>query len=195
MTQKRWLILAGSWVVVFVGFYLFVWRPNISDIRQTQRKIRAAEVQLNQLMRDVATWPATATRDKMENYEKRLEHLFSLVPLAEEVSQLLEQIEEEGIQQAELKLVSLEHELVENAPSAVPTSGTSTQEVAKLQNKKETYKLIVEGDYEALVQFLYQLENAPRLINVHTLSIKRVVESDMVQVTLTLDIFHTGSSS
>ncbi len=194
MTQKRWLILAGAWILVFAGFYLLIWQPNINDIKAVQGKIRIADRQLKQLIRDVETWPSTVTRPKMESYEQRLQYLFSLVPSAEEVPQILDQIEQRGVQEADLKFISLEHDLDASKDELAALRGTTIDsEMSPLQSrKKEFYILTVEGQYANLIQFLHQLEAAPRLINVSEFTIRRIEESDDIEAILMLNIFHTG---
>lgn len=201
MNQNRLILFIISSVGVFLIFYFVIWSPNISKIRKTQKEINEKRTELALLKTDVESWPKTATREKLEEYEERLQYLFSLVPAKEEVPGLLDRIQEHGLSSRDLQFLSLTKS-AKNADNRV--NGTENNYF------RDSYVLSINSSYFAIVKFIHELEQAERLINIDSISLSgqnnmakyssygagaRTPEtrSGDVEATITLSIFYTGA--
>jgi len=200
MNQNKLIVFIIISVVIFVAFYFLVWSPNIAKIGKIQKDIDKKRAELAQLKMDVESWPKTATREKLEDYENRLEYLFDLVPSKEEVPGLLDRIQEHGLSSANLQFLSL-------TGSGKNADNKNTQENDYFQ---DSYILTVSGSYFAIVKFLNELERAERLINVDSISLRGQNDTSGrssqsagarggtsrkgdVEAIITLSIFYTGT--
>jgi len=201
MNQNKLIFLIISSVAVFLIFYFAIWSPNIGKIQKTQKEINKKRMELAQLKKDVESWPKTATREKLEEYEERLKYLFSLVPSKEEVPGLLDRIQEHGLSSANLQFLSL-----------TKSTKSADNKVNASENDyfRDAYVLTVNGSYFAIVKFIYELEQAERLININNISFigqnntaqyssyspnARTFKTRPgdVEATITLSIFYTGA--
>lgn len=201
MNQNKIILFIIASVAILLIFYFVIWSPNIAKIKNAQKEINVKRTQLVQLKKDVESWPKTATREKLEEYENRLEYLFSLVPSREEVPGLLDSIQEHGLSSDNLQFLSLTKNIKDadnkmNAP----------------QNDyfRDSYVLTVNGSYPAIAKFIHELEQTERLINIDSILLSgqsnttkyssrsantqtAKTRSGGVEATITLSIFYTGA--
>lgn len=134
--------------------WFFVFEPRNEDIDQARREIATMETTLARL--DQLTDQVGDVRDRIDQAEVRLSEFGRIIPNAEEVEDLL----------AEMHRIADRHRL-------------SIESIRALkQNTVQGYleiphQVSIEGDFQAIYEFLSDLERLPRLARVQSLEIER----------------------
>ncbi|MFB3040896.1 MAG: hypothetical protein ACE1ZS_03690, partial [Candidatus Poribacteria bacterium] len=77
---KKVLTWAGTWGIIFIGFYLFFWRPHIASLRQFQSQVERNQKQADQLRKDKEAYPKTITEENLQKVEENLRYVFTKIP-------------------------------------------------------------------------------------------------------------------
>lgn len=134
--------------------WFFVFEPRNEDIDQARREIATMDTTLARL--DQLTDQVGDVRDRIDQAEVRLSEFGRIIPNAEEVEDLL----------AEMHRIADRHRL-------------SIESIRALkQNTVQGYleiphQVSIEGDFQAIYEFLSDLERLPRLARVQSLEIER----------------------
>ncbi|MCP4836801.1 MAG: type 4a pilus biogenesis protein PilO [Phycisphaera sp.] len=134
--------------------WFFVFQPRNEDIDQARHEIVAMDTTLARL--DLLTDQVGDVRNRIDEAEVRLSEFGRIIPNAEEVEDLL----------AEMHRIADRHRLAIDSIRALK------------QNTVQGYleiphQVSIEGDFQAIYDFLSDLERLPRLARVQSLEIAR----------------------
>jgi Tfp pilus assembly protein PilO len=146
---------------------------------------------LNQIKKDVETWPKTITAEKLKEAEEELQALFAKIPPEEDIPGILEYIRKYGATEAHLNIVGITN-ITESETKQKPEVEKEESTYAKV-----TYKLTADGSFLDVIRFLRGLEAAERLIAIEDLNIKRGSEEkeSSVNAEVTLSLFYSKPES
>lgn len=179
---KKLLIIIGSFLVVFLAFFFLFWQPKFGDLKATQSKLRDREAKLARLERDAADWPDTVTKEKLGRYEEELKELFALIPSEEELSALLQEIQDHA-RASELEIISLVRDPDARSRRPEPAPGARYARIP--------YKISVGGNYFGLIKFLRKLEEAQRLVTVTSTRVYNELEGFPAGAEVEFNIFYS----
>ena len=137
-----------------VSAWFFVFQPRNEDIDQARREIMSMDATLTRL--DMLTDQVGDVRDRIDQAEVRLSEFGRIIPNAEEVEDLL----------AEMHRIADSHRLSIDSIRALK------------QNTVQGYleiphRVSIKGDFQAIYDFLSDLERLPRLARVQSLELER----------------------
>jgi Tfp pilus assembly protein PilO len=194
---KRLFVLISFFLFVFLTFFFLFWRPRLTDVRRYQRELRDKQAELIQLERDAQDWPDTITREMLEQYEDKLERLWSLIPSEEEVSVLLDEIQTHA-KSANLEILSLARS---STPAGTSSRSARSTATASAKSKKAAdepsryirvpYKISLGGGYSGLVRFLRRLEDSERLVTVIGMTMRAGQGRHPVDAEIQFNIFYS----
>jgi Tfp pilus assembly protein PilO len=179
---KKLLIIIGSFLVVFLGFFFLFWQPKFGDLKDSQNELRDKEAKLARLERDAADWPDTVTKEKLGRYEEELKELFALIPSEEELSALLQAIQDYA-RASELEIISLVRDPDARDRRTEPAPGARYARIP--------YRISVGGSYFGLIRFLRKLEEAQRLVTVTSTRIYNELEGFPAGAEVEFNIFYS----
>lgn len=134
--------------------WFFVFQPRNEDIRHARMEISSMETTLARL--DVLTGAVGDVRSRIDEAESRLSDFGRIIPNAEEVEDLL----------AELNRIGERHQLSIESIRALKQS--ETQGYIEIP-----HRLKISGDFEGIYRFLTELERLPRLVRIQSLEVDR----------------------
>ena len=188
---KKVLIWSGAWGIIFIGFYLFFWRPHIASLKEFQSQVERSQKQVDQLKKDKEAYPKTITEESLQKVEENLRYVFTKIPTKEEIPAILNQIRAYSSQNADLDITKISNVTQEHrkAPS---TSGLVNL------TPKMTYRITANGNSPDIIRFLYKLESGERLITIESFALHRSSgnhtdseNSRRVSMEVTLNIFYS----
>lgn len=180
MGYKKVLTYAGIWSVILIGFYLGFWRPRIEQLKKSRTQVIMQQTVINQLRKDIESYPKTITAEALRDVEKKLEELFARIPAKEELPEILDQIRLSGSKSKNFEITGILNATPEQKPD--PQKSTIP---------KMTYQMTVEGDARDILRFMYELENGVRLISIEDFALHRINEEKRsIRANLTFDIFY-----
>ena len=189
---KKVLIWSGAWGIIFIGFYLFFWRPRIVSLKEFQSRIERSQKQVDQLKKDKEAYPKTITEESLQKVEENLRYVFTKIPTKEEIPAILNQIRAYSSQNADLDITQISN-VTQAQRRATPTSG-----LANL-TPKMTYRITANGNSADIIRFLYKLESGERLITIESFALNRSSgdhtdseNSQRVNMEATLNIFYSN---
>src|SRR5256885_443918 len=93
-TQRDQLLAVGAFLAIaaIVGFYMYVWSPASEELVKTQTRIDTLTAQNELARREVARGTASKLKAEAEEYGRMLTLMRTLVPTANEVPVLLDDI-------------------------------------------------------------------------------------------------------
>jgi Tfp pilus assembly protein PilO len=193
---KRLFVLISFFLLVFLAFFFLLWRPKLTDLRRYQRELRDKQAELVQLERDAQDWPDTITREMLEQYEDKLERLWSLIPSEEEVSVLLDEIQTHA-RSSDLEILSLTRSSTSGGTSSRSArSGTAASGNPKAAGEpsryvRVPYKISLGGGYSGLVKFMRRLEDSERLVTVTSMRMNAGQGQHPVDAEIQFNIFYS----
>lgn len=155
---KRVLIYTLAWAILIISFYFAVWRPNVREIERLERKISINRRSLNMIRKQIEGAPEIS-EGKLASAEKSLDLFLARIPAEVDLPDVLRSLR---------KLGARRHRLRINSISSVRTDEMEE----KGRYSKALYRLIAEGDFRGMVEFIRDLESSERLISIESLSIK-----------------------
>lgn len=183
--RTREIIFLAVLAAVPVGAWFFVFEPRNQEIAQSRRTIAAMETTLSRL--DQLTSSVGDVRVAIDEAEARLSDFRHNIPDAEEVDDLLAEMNEIGVRN-NLKFASIralkQNEIQEHL------------EIPLTMN--------LEADFVGVYRFLSDLERLPRIVRVQTLEIERnlVAKSrdggrpqDSLDVSMTVVVYCEGEGA
>ncbi|MCH8292460.1 type 4a pilus biogenesis protein PilO [Candidatus Poribacteria bacterium] len=188
---KKVLIWSGAWGIIFIGFYLFFWRPHIVSLKEFQSQVERNQKQAYQLGKDIEAYPKTITEENLQKVEENLRYVFTKIPTKEEIPAILNQIRAYSSQNADLDITRISN-VTQVQRRANPT--------ADLDNftPKMTYQITADGNSPDIIRFLYELESGERLITIESFALHRSSgnhtdseNSRRVSMEVTLNIFYS----
>ncbi len=143
-------------------FYQYVWSPKEADLAKIEQHVNSLDSLNQDGKRELAHGNVAQLKEQADSYARQLDVLHRLVPLANEVPALLEQVSTAS------RVVGLE--LAEVVPEGV-TQGD--------QFDTYKYKLGVSGPYHRVAQFLTNVGSLPRIVAPINLSLVPSARSDI----------------
>lgn len=128
-------------------FYMYVWSPKQEQLATIETHVNALDSLNTAVKHDIARGNVAQVKRQADEYARQLDVLHRLVPTANEVPALLEQVSTAS------RMVGLE--LAEVIPEGV---------VQGDQFDTYKYKLGVSGPYHRLAQFLTNVGSLPRIV-------------------------------
>jgi len=191
---KRLFVLISFFLFVFLAFFFLFWQPKLSDVRRYQRELRDKQAELIQLERDASDWPDTVTREMLEQYEEKLERLWSLIPSEEEIAVLLDEIQTHA-RAADLEILSLTRSVRADSQLA-STKSASGNDKPKTESEpskyvRVPYKISLGGGYSGVVRFLRRLEDSERLVSVIGMKMRAGQGKYPVDAEIQFNIFYS----
>ncbi|MBO8159232.1 type 4a pilus biogenesis protein PilO [Thermosyntropha sp.] len=159
--REKMMLLILLVILIFGGFYQFVYVPFKTEISDLQKNNRLME---NELVRLSKQQLEEKTADKeIKKLTEEYEALSATLPYD---SQMVEATSflKEAAEKSDVKITSIEYE---------PQTGEETGGY-KIVN----VKMAAEGRYLALLTFLMKVENASRIMNIENLSISAGIKED-----------------
>jgi type IV pilus assembly protein PilO len=153
MGIREYAFLAVLTAVPLASWF-FVFQPRNEDIRNARMDISSMETTLARL--DVLTGAVGDVRTRIDEAESRLSDFGRIIPNAEEVEDLL----------AELNRIGERHQLSIESIRALKQS--ETQGYIEIP-----HRLKISGDFEGIYRFLTELERLPRLVRIQSLEVDR----------------------
>jgi len=190
---KKLFVLISFFLLVFLAFFFLLWRPKLTDLRRYQRELRDKQAELVQLERDAQDWPDTITREMLEQYEDKLERLWSLIPSEEEISVLLDEIQTHA-RSADLEILSLTRSSTPTGASSQPARSAAGEPKAAGEASRYIrvpYKISLGGGYSGLVKFLRRLEDSERLVTVTSMKMNAGQGQHPVDAEIQFNIFYS----
>jgi len=181
---RRVLLYAGVWGVLLSGFYFGFWRPRLERLKQLQGQMVTQQSVINQLKRDVETYPKTITAETLGAVEEDLEKLIARIPAKEELPAVLKQIRQTA-QHSGLEIIAI----------------TSVSQQQKRENQtltipSLTYQVTAEGDARNVLELFHSLEGGVRLVAVEEFSLRRINEDEhSVRADFAIKIFHSDNKA
>lgn len=188
MSLRKILTYVGVWSLIFIGFYIAFWRPRIQRLTKLQNQMVLQQTAIDQLKRDIATYPQTITAENLKKVEESLQQLFANIPTKEEISEILQKIQAYGTQNnRRLNITGLTyvaHEQGKETPGEAQGDSIA----------KATYRIQIGGSARDILEFLYDLESGARLITIEDFSLRRSSGEDThsVNADATINIFYSG---
>jgi type IV pilus assembly protein PilO len=148
-TQRDQLLAVGAFLAIaaIVGFYMYVWSPKSEELVKTQTRIDTLTAQNELARREVARGTASKLKAEAEEYGRMLVLMRTLVPTANEVPVLLDDIST-AARRAGLELGG-------TAPLGVISGDIFDT---------HKYKLQVTGPYHRVAQFLTNVGSMTRIV-------------------------------
>ncbi|HEX7937953.1 MAG TPA: type 4a pilus biogenesis protein PilO [Gemmatimonadaceae bacterium] len=148
-TQRDQLLAIGAFLAIaaIVGFYMYVWSPKSEELVKTQTRIDTLVAQNELARREVARGTASKLKEEAEQYGRMLAVMRTLVPTANEVPVLLDDIST-AARRAGLELGG-------TAPLGVISGDIFDT---------HKYKLQVTGPYHKVAQFLTNIASMTRIV-------------------------------
>jgi len=93
-TQRDQLLAVGAVLAIagIVAFYMYVWSPKAEELLKTKTRVDSVSAQNELARREVARGTASKLKDEAEQYGRMLTLMRTLVPSANEVVVLLDDI-------------------------------------------------------------------------------------------------------
>lgn len=149
--QKRLLIGLAPLLLVFAYWY-FVHDGKKAELEEM--KTRVANVEATNASARMRSTQSRQLEERLEQFERHIDRLEDLVPRGEEVSQILNQInqraEEVGVEIAGF---------------------TPGQTSAGAHYNRRTFEMTVRGSYHNIARFLSEIGSLPRIITPTELSV------------------------
>lgn len=143
-------------------FYQYVWTPKQAELDKIESHVNALDSLNTEAKREIARGNIAQLKSQADLYTRQLDVLHRLVPMANEVPALLEQVSTAS------RLVGLE--LAEVVPEGV-TNGD--------QFDTYKYKLGVSGPYHRVAEFLTNVGSLQRIVAPINLSLVPSQRSDI----------------
>jgi len=179
---KKLLAIVGGSLLVFVIFFLLLWRPKYTDLGKYREELSKKEAELMQLERDASDWPDTITRGMLNEYEAELERIWELIPTKEEIAILLDEIQDHA-RSSELEIISLSRVSKTRASITGTSKGTKYVRVP--------YTITLGGNYFGLIRFLQRLGDSRRLVTITDIKVNAVSGRHPVLANLQFNIFYS----
>lgn len=162
---QKYVALIILLALVGAFYYMYLLKPQIEKVKDLNNKINEANIKLEELTNIKRN--EAKIRELIEENNRDLELLRSVLPLGEDLSRLLAQIEqvekEEGIKFDNINFVG----------GAQPQRGT--MQSARLMTRADYYEMkvtfSVTTTYEKFMKLLNRLENFPRLLVIRKISV------------------------
>ncbi|MCZ6676880.1 MAG: type 4a pilus biogenesis protein PilO [Candidatus Poribacteria bacterium] len=182
MGLKKVLIYTGIWAAIMIGFYVGFWRPRITNLKKTQNHVMMQQAVINQLKRDIESYPKTITAEALKEVEENLGLLFARIPAKEAIPEILKQIRQYSVKSKGLTVTG-----ITSVKGSVRSKEPQDSSIPKV-----TYQIRAEGNTRDIIQFLYELESGIRLISIRDLKLRRIdAGKHTVSAELTLNIFYS----
>ena len=188
MSLRKILTYVGFWSIIFIGFYVAFWRPRIQRLTKLQNQMALQQTAIDQLQRDIATYPQTITAENLKKVEENLQQLFGYIPTKEEISEILRKIQAYGTQNnRRLNITGMTN--VADEQRNAPPGEAQGDSIAKA-----TYRIQIDGSARDILEFLYDLESGTRLITVENFNLRRSSGEDThsVNADVTINIFYSS---
>jgi type IV pilus assembly protein PilO len=144
--QRNALILGVLTAVLFFLFWSYWRAPKMEEMGEMQARLEQLE-QNNRLAQILVARGGTELEERLQEYERHVNQLETLIPQSEEVAALLNQISaaarQTGVSDPEMRPEP-------NEPGAFYT--------------KESYEIEVVGEYHEIGRFLTTIASLPRII-------------------------------
>jgi type IV pilus assembly protein PilO len=167
-TQRDKLMLIVVVGALFVGYayYNWLWKPKSAELDLLKARIDTLEVQNELARRDIARGTAGKVREEAEQYRRLLAVMRQLVPTANEVPALLEQVST-AARQAGLDI------------SGVTPLGVVPGDVFDTYR----YRVAVTGSYHRISQFLNNVGSLTRIVAPMNLQLNPTTRSSVIRRT------------
>ena len=148
-SQRDQLLAVGAFLAIaaIVGFYMYVWSPKRATLVLVQTRIDTLTAENELARREVARGTASKLKDEAEKYGRMLTLMRTLVPSANEVVVLLDEIST-AARRAGLELGGTE------------PMGVITGDIFDTHK----YKVKVTGPYHRVAQFLTNVGSMTRIV-------------------------------
>lgn len=187
---KSLLIFVSVFLVIFLAFFFFFWRPTTASLRNYQTELSNKEAELIQLERDAKDWPDSITRDRLRQYESELERLWELIPTREEVAMLLDEIQTHA-RACDLQIQSLVRIQDRQANSRTIPGKDQAQPKQEPKYVRVPYKIALGGSYFGLIRFLQRLEDSKRLVTITSIKVNAGKEDLPMDSELQFNIYYS----
>ena len=187
---KSLLIFVSVFLVIFLAFFFFFWRPTTASLRNYQTELSNKEAELIQLERDAKDWPDSITRDRLRQYESELERLWELIPSREEVAMLLDEIQTHA-RACDLQIQSLVRIQDRQANSRTVPGKGQAQPKQEPKYVRVPYKIALGGSYFGLIRFLQRLEDSKRLVTITSIKVNAGKEDLPMDSELQFNIYYS----
>jgi len=187
---KSMLIFVSVFLVIFLAFFFFFWRPTTASLRNYQTELSDKEAELIQLERDAKDWPDSITRDRLKQYESELERLWELIPTKEEVAMLIDEIQTHA-RACDLQIQSLVRVQDRQAISRTVPGKDQNQPKQEPKYVKVPYKIALGGSYFGLIRFLQRLEDSKRLVTITSIKVNAGKENLPMDSELQFNIYYS----
>ncbi|MBU2552377.1 MAG: type 4a pilus biogenesis protein PilO [Proteobacteria bacterium] len=166
-TPHKLGILAGTIILLGVGFYFLLYQPTQTEGAQIQANIEKLEGQIQQHERKAREIPKL--KERLEEVQLRFSFASRLLPETKEVDQLLKSISDNGAQSG-LNVVMFQPQ---------------PKDALKDFYAEITFDMRVEGPYLNVATFFYRLGQLPRIVNISDIKMgnPKMVEGDMILTT------------
>ncbi len=163
--REKILICIGAIVIVSWGLYSYVYIPKQSEAKRLKQEIAIVEQSIQNNLEIIRN--SKLLESEIEQLQKELASLRSIMGSGRQIFQVLEQLEKEPYKTG-IKLVSIMPKTEETRVGSPGVTGPSQAVYTKL-----SVDIMIECQYNALGPYLESLESLPMLIAVDKIMIER----------------------
>ena len=164
VTQK-YIALIILLALIGIFYYIYILKPQIEKINELNRKIAEANLKLEELT--IIKRNETKIRELIDENNKDLEILRNVLPIGEDLSRLLAQIQQIEIEEG-IKFNNI------NFVGGGQTQAGSIQS-SRLMLRENYYEMkatfSVTTTFEKFMRLLQRLENFPRILVIRKISV------------------------
>jgi Tfp pilus assembly protein PilO len=200
VTRRIPLIAGGVIVVLLLGWYVAVWRPSGSHLREAQSSLAAAAIHERSLAASLGG--LSALQRSLPSDVAKLRQAEAAVPSTPSIATLLFQVD--AMARAEAITLTNESQSLSAVVAATPTATTteattSSTTIAAAPSSTSsdsvvTLSLQVTGSYSDMGRFITDLQSGPRLIVIDTVTYTPGAGST-VSVTMTTRAFYNPAAN